>query len=245
MSGSSVAAAGALVIAAVLLAIGRSAPRRRLLRISRHRRTTGRPRVDRASLLRHGTPLLAGLATAGLLSGWVGVVAGVLVGLATWRVVRRLPSPELGRERAVAAAELPYAIDLLAAVLRSGAPLDRAVTVVGAAIDGPLGRRFTEVGRALRLGVTGGAGWQALTDVVGADGFVPAAVRAADSGAALAATCVRCAADLRERREARAEAAAQRAGVLLVLPLGFCFLPAFVLVGVIPILLGVLDDVLS
>ena len=47
----------------------------------------------------------------------------------------------------------------------------------------------------------------------------------------------------REQREARVDAAAQRAGVLVVLPLGLCFLPAFVLVGVVPILLGVLDDV--
>ena len=118
------------------------------------------------------------------------------------------------------------------------------MAVVGAAVSGPLGERLVRVGRALRLGVAGEAGWRALDDVVGAERFVPAAVRAADSGAALAAACARCAADLREGREARAEAAAHRAAVWVVLPLGFCFLPAFVLIGVVPIVLGVLDDLL-
>ncbi|MFG1920480.1 type II secretion system F family protein [Cryptosporangium sp. NPDC048952] len=192
-----------------------------------------------------GLPGLVGMAVAVVVGGWWGLGAGVVAGVAVQRVVRRLPSPAVGREREAAAAELPYAVDLLAAVLKSGAPLDRAVALVGAAIGGPLGERLALVGRSLRLGVAGEAGWRALDDVPGADGFVPAAVRAADSGAALAAACGRCAADLREGREARAEAAAHRASVWVVLPLGFCFLPAFVLVGVVPIVLGVLDDLLT
>lgn len=195
--------------------------------------------------VRRGTPLLVGLAVALFVGGWAGVVAGVLVALGGRYVIRRLPSPGAERERQAAAAELPYAIDLLAAVLKTGAPFDRAVTTVGAAIGGSLGHRLEDVGRALRLGVTGQPAWVALADVPGASGFVPSAVRAAESGAALAAACARCAADLREQREARIDAAGQRAGVLVVLPLGFCFLPAFVLVGVVPILLGALDDVLG
>ena len=70
------------------------------------------------------------------------------------------------------------------------------------------------------------------------------AVRASESGAALAGACARFAAEQRAGHEAAAEAAARRAGVLVVLPLGCCFLPAFVLLGVVPIVLGVLDGVL-
>ena len=40
------------------------------------------------------------------------------------------------------------------------------------------------------------------------------------------------------------EAAARRAGVLIVLPLGLCFLPAFILAGLVPVLVAVLRDVL-
>ncbi|WP_170323705.1 type II secretion system F family protein [Cryptosporangium phraense] len=193
-------------------------------------------------MMQAGAPIGVGIVVALFVGGWVGLVLGAIAGVGGWYVVRRLPAVGDGQ---AAAAELPYAIDLLAAVLKSGAPLDRAVSLVGSAVGGPLGERLEEVGRSLRLGVHGEAGWSALADVAGAAGFIPAAVRAAESGAALAAACVRCAADLREQREARVDAAAQRAGVLVVLPLGLCFLPAFVLVGVVPILLGVLDDVLG
>ena len=50
--------------------------------------------------------------------------------------------------------------------------------------------------------------------------------------------------DLRADRAVAAEAAAQRAGVLIVLPLGLCFLPAFLLAGLVPVVVAVLGDVL-
>jgi pilus assembly protein TadC len=46
------------------------------------------------------------------------------------------------------------------------------------------------------------------------------------------------AATLREERRSRAAEAAGRLGVRLVLPLGLCHLPAFVLVGLVPILVS-------
>jgi pilus assembly protein TadC len=61
-----------------------------------------------------------------------------------------------------------------------------------------------------------------------------------DSGAALAGTLTRLGEDLRVLRLAAVETAARRAGVLLVLPLGVCFLPAFVLTGVVPVILALL-----
>jgi hypothetical protein len=39
----------------------------------------------------------------------------------------------------------------------------------------------------------------------------------------------------RSRRRAAGAAAARRAAVLATLPLGLCFLPAFVLLGVVPL----------
>lgn len=200
--------------------------------------------AGRGGMLR-ATPVLAGLASYWVVGGSAGAMLSVLTGIGSWLVIRRMPAAAARRDRQAAAAELPYGVDLLAAALRAGAPLDHALALVGDAIGGSLGRRFDEVGRALRLGVHGEAGWLALADVPGAGGLIPAAIRSADSGAALAAACTRAATELRENRDASIDAAAARAGVLIVLPLGFCFLPAFVLVGVVPILLGVLNDVLA
>jgi pilus assembly protein TadC len=75
--------------------------------------------------------------------------------------------------------------------------------------------------------------------------MVSAATRSADSGAALAAAFERLADDQRSGRTATADAAARRAGVLIVLPLGLCFLPAFVFAGVLPVIVAVLGGVLK
>uniref|UniRef100_A0A942YEW7 Type II secretion system F family protein n=1 Tax=Neobacillus citreus TaxID=2833578 RepID=A0A942YEW7_9BACI len=58
-----------------------------------------------------------------------------------------------------------------------------------------------------------------------------------------AAALLRAAAeDVRDDAAADGLAAAERLGVRLVLPLGVCVLPAFVLVGVVPVVVGVLSS---
>lgn len=189
--------------------------------------------------------VLAAVAVWWLVGGWVGAAAGAVVGFGVDRAVRRLEPRAVRAERAAATAWLPYAVDLLAATLRAGLPVDGAVAAVGAAVDGALGSRLVRLGHALRLGTRPAVAWsRALADLPEAAPLVSAAVRSSESGAALAGACDRVAAGVRGAREATADAASERAGVLVVLPLGACFLPAFVLVGVVPIVLGVLDDVL-
>ena len=80
--------------------------------------------------------------------------------------------------------------------------------------------------------------------------FAPAALvvalaRAMESGAPWADTVAAVADDQRRRRRWSAEAAARRAGVLAVGPLVICFLPAFVLLGVVPVVLGIAAEVLG
>ncbi|NUT32199.1 MAG: secretion system protein, partial [Hamadaea sp.] len=106
----------------------------------------------------------------------------------------------------------------------------------------PLGERLTRVGRALRLGAPAESAWRHLSDLDGAARLVTTAVRSAGSGAALAAGLQRIAGDLRADEADRVEARARRAAVLLVLPLGLCFLPAFVLAGLTPVVIAVVGE---
>jgi pilus assembly protein TadC len=71
-----------------------------------------------------------------------------------------------------------------------------------------------------------------------------AAVRVADSGAALATALRVLAGERRSEAQADARAIVQRVGVQGVLPVGLCFLPAFVLVGIVPAAMGLLGGVL-
>lgn len=177
--------------------------------------------------------------------GWIGVLVGAAtaVGLYRW-LAHTAATSRPAIHLAAAAADLPFAADLLAEALRSGVPVDRAVGVVGDAIGGPLGDRLLQVARALVLGALPAEAWNHLGEIPGADGLARAAVRSADSGAALAAAFHRVAEELRTERMVAAEADAHRLSTLIVLPLGLCFLPAFLLTGVVPVVLATLAQVL-
>jgi pilus assembly protein TadC len=212
---------------------------RGLLGVDRSR--PGRPRWLDLARLGAG---LGGLAAAVVLGGWPGVLVGVLTAVGLDRLLRRLEPAAVRRRRLREAADLPLAADLLAAALRAGAPVDRAVSAVAEALGGPLGERLEQVGRTLRLGGGPEEAWPRLGPVPGAERLTRAAVRSSASGAALAGALTRLADDLRADRVTTAEAAARRAGVLIVLPLGLCFLPAFILAGLVPVIVAVLGDVL-
>ncbi|WP_165485687.1 type II secretion system F family protein [Protofrankia symbiont of Coriaria ruscifolia] len=68
--------------------------------------------------------------------------------------------------------------------------------------------------------------------------FARALHRTEESGARLAVTLGRLADQTRARQQERALAAARRAGVTAVAPLGLCFLPAFIALGVVPVVIG-------
>ena len=179
-----------------------------------------------------------------VVGGWIGVLAGVLFAGALDPALRRIESPAARRQKLREAADLPLAADLLAAALRAGAPVDRAVSAVADALGGPLGERLARVGRTLRLGGEPAEAWSHATGLAGGERLAAAAIRSAASGAALAGALARLADDLRADRAVAVEAAARRAGVLIVLPLGLCFLPAFILAGLVPVIVAVLGDVL-
>ncbi|GAA2694640.1 hypothetical protein Apa02nite_038110 [Actinoplanes palleronii] len=188
--------------------------------------------------------VLVAVGVAGVIGSWWGVPIGVGAGIGTERFLRRREPAEVRRERREALADLSLGADLLAAALRAGAPVDRAAAAVADALDGPLGARMRRTARSLRLGAGPAEAWTHLADVTGAERLIAAAVRSSASGGALAGALERLAGDLRADRSVAAEAAAQRAGVLIVLPLGLCFLPAFLLAGLVPVLVAVLGDVL-
>ena len=69
--------------------------------------------------------------------------------------------------------------------------------------------------------------------------------RSARSGASLADAVAELAEAERASAEDAAAAAAERAGVLISGPLGLCFLPAFVCLGIVPVVIGLAGNVLG
>jgi pilus assembly protein TadC len=177
----------------------------------------------------------------GLLAGFAsGLVFGCAVGsAATFVLLRRgARSGHSPAQGGSVGRQLPAALDLLAACLAAGAAPAQALAAVGEAFDGEVGTMLSAVARLEMLGAPVETAWAScLRDPRWAP-IARAVIRAHHSGAALTDVLVHLADDRRRALRTDAQAAAERAGIAIVLPLGACFLPAFVLVGVVPVVAG-------
>lgn len=153
------------------------------------------------------------------------------------RVVGRAPGP-------AGQVEIGVLLELLGAAVRAGTSVPRALEAVGQAIGGPDGAALARAGAAVVLG----AGWaEAWSGAPARLAVVHSALGLAWEQGAAPGEALRAAGEqLRSDQQAAARQAAARLAVHLVLPLGVCFLPAFVLIGLLPVLLslggGVLGD---
>lgn len=134
--------------------------------------------------------------------------------------------------------------DLLAACLSSGMAVPAAIRAVAADLPDPAGQALRDTADLLALGGDPVEAWSLALECPATAGLARGARRTARSGAALAGVARALAADVRERTGEAAEARAQRAAVVISGPLALCFLPAFLCLGVVPIVLG-LAGVLS
>lgn len=192
-------------------------------------------------------PVAVGAAALGAYA-FLGPYAAVLAAAATARLLAALPSrADAERDRARAAA-VPLFADLVAACVAAGATVDAAVAAAARATPGPLADDATAALRAASLGIPPHVAWAPLLAPERPPpvrALARALVRGADSGAAPAAMLRAVADDARDAARTAGEVAARRAGVVAVLPLGLCFLPAFVLLGIVPLVASLLGGVLG
>lgn len=172
-----------------------------------------------------------------------GVLLGVATGL-TGGVVVRHASARAARDDDDGAA-LAGAWELLAVCLQVGLPVAAAVSAAAERLAGSSGHQLRRVAGLLELGADPPAAWHGAQALPALAAFARAAGRAAGTGAALAqvarAESTRIRADLVDTAEARA----QRAAVHITGPLGLCFLPAFLVLGIAPVVIGLTGDALA
>lgn len=230
--------AAALVAASVMLA-GRPIP------AALGPRPVAREPADSSWLRRHRA-VLAVLAGAGGVV-FVGGVLGLLVAGAAagtvWTVADRAEPAGVRQEREQARRELPHVVELLGAVLASGAGIPQALEEVASALPGPASDQLRLVAGRLALGAAPGEVW---AEVAGHPGLAPlgrAMCRATTTGSAVAATVTRLGEDLSRDARADVEDRARAVGVRAALPLGLCLLPAFLLVGIVPVVASALASI--
>ncbi|MDT0492028.1 type II secretion system F family protein [Streptomyces griseus] len=183
-----------------------------------------------------------------LVGGLLGCAVGAAAAYGVWRGQRPRPRPGPGEsreERAVIAAQLPLAADLLAACIAVGAGPREAAEAVGESIGGPVGDRLARAAAEIRLGGEPAEAWGRLGEIPGAGPLARCLHRAGATGAPVAEPVSRLAETMRAERAGAAVARAQRAGVLITAPVGLCFLPAFLAVGVAPVIVGLAGGLLA
>ncbi|MGW0335612.1 type II secretion system F family protein [Streptomyces sp. NPDC003011] len=228
----------------------RSVRRRLAVLVAAAEQTSGGPPLDVWEIARRWLPV-AGVAGAAwtLVGGVGGAVVGAVVGVGMWRwrlrqaaVVARAGADIDARE---AARQLPLAADLLAACIAAGAGPVVAAQAVGEALGGPVGEALAHGAAEVRLGGEPGEAWRRLAATPGAGALARLLERADVSGLPAAAPAARLAADARADWARTATARARRAAVMVTAPVGLCFLPAFITVGVLPVVIGLAGGALG
>ncbi|MGO4145427.1 type II secretion system F family protein [Paenarthrobacter sp. YAF11_1] len=132
-------------------------------------------------------------------------------------------------------------LELVASMLDAGAGIGRALELISACASPPIRRSLRPVVAALAIGADWETAWRTPTQ------HVPEVVRLKEALAFAALTGAPSASILyaqaaRERREQfrSAEKRAAALGVKLVVPLGLCSLPAFICLGIVPVLIAML-----
>jgi pilus assembly protein TadC len=158
-------------------------------------------------------------------------------------VLRRRPTPTRIDDPLAAAS----ALDVLAACLRSGMAVPTAASATAPSAPAPLAAALSRAADLLALGADPTTAWANATgpDDKTVDALLRLARRSAASGAALAQGVAELADQSRHDAAAAATAAAERASVLIAGPLGLCYLPAFVCLGIVPVVAGLAGDVLG
>ena len=177
--------------------------------------------------------------------GIVGVVLGCAIAVAVPIAIGRLESGVVRARREALQAQSAVCADLLASCLISGAPPATAARAVCAAMPPPMSEHLRALVSALDLGADPVSAWQKFGVEAPLHPIARAAARSAETGASLAPLLVGVADDLRRAERSRGEAAARAAGIKAVGPLVVCFLPAFLFLGVVPIVASLAAPLLA
>lgn len=166
------------------------------------------------------------------------LVAAPVVGVVAARVVGRLEPAAVRRRRAALEAGLPQVVDLMGVCLTAGRSPDGALRQVLGVVREPMRGELATYSRRLELGADPLAVWRSLSSHPQLGPLGRSLQRSAETGASVASAMTRLGDELHAGRRAAAETKARGIEVRASLPLGLCLLPAFVLIGIVPMVAG-------
>ena len=193
--------------------------------------------------------LAAVVAGAGLgwavLGGVLGLAGGAVVGVVGGRwILSQADSGEVKQQKQMVR-DFPVVLGLLASIVESGAPVRFAAASVCQVVDGPAAEQLRGVVACCEVGFTDAEAWRTLIpDPVWSE-VARDLARCVDTGAATGAVLAAAAEQASKTAAAESLTQARSVGVSSTLPLVVCFLPAFLLLGVVPIVGGLIGNYMT
>ncbi len=175
---------------------------------------------------------------------WLGSPSGVrLRSIAASKTVGSRPSRSRSRrrrhlDRTMLVGQAPVVAELLGTAVAAGATVPEALRVVANAVGDPIRSRLLGVTTAVDLGADPPVAWSSWLDEPALSQIAHAIIRSHLSGSPLSVVLDAAAGDMRRAYKDDVEARARAAGVRAVAPLALCYLPAYLLVGVVPVVAG-------
>lgn len=178
-------------------------------------------------------PLLGWL----IFDGFLGLFLGLALVPVALHYVDTVSTARARKQQRDVARQLPECLELMAAALQVGKPPVDAFRLVAAATEVPLGPELQQVAHRLQLSADHTLVWSALLGTA-LEPMARAFLRAENAGIPIASIIRRTAEDARRTRHAERRTAAGSVAVKAAAPLGLCFLPAFFLVAIVPMVIG-------
>jgi pilus assembly protein TadC len=196
------------------------------------------PPLIRRTLVSMACALGLGLAGVRMNSGhgviWLISLAVPVFGVAVVLALGWLEPRSARRRRQQLITEVPQTLELLAACLAAGLPVRTACAAVVQSFDGAVADDLGQVLSLMDLGVADAEAWRTLHDHPQLGLAAADLSRSVESGTSTVEGLQHHAAAGREARRGALQVRARAVGVRSVLPMMMCFIPSFMLLGIVP-----------
>jgi pilus assembly protein TadC len=129
-------------------------------------------------------------------------------------------------------------LELILSALNSGVSIPRCLEIIGQKMNNSTGRELKTVSKKLKLGDTWTSSWKSVSPSLQSIG---SALEDAWQSGTSPTTFIKLKIDqLQKDKLYKAKTAGEQLSVKIVLPLGACFLPSFIFIGIIPVIMSLI-----
>jgi len=176
---------------------------------------------------------------------WLLWLAGPVLAVVGAVGLGRLMPRSAARRRQQLILQAPQALELMGSCLDAGMPVRQPCRAIVDAFDGPIADDLGRVVALVELGASDATAWRSLHDHPQLGPAADDLARSVESGTMLVEGLRRHAADARQARQGALQVRARAVGVRTVLPLMVCFIPSFLLLGVVPTVVSAVSHALG